>query len=448
MTLSRSATHVLAAIFLIAILLRFPWLGLKSLWLDEAASVYYATPVFENVDSVHPPLYYVFVHYTMAFLGRSEAAIRLPSALFSILNVALLYWLGRKLFNRQVGLLAAALLAVSPLDIWYAQEARMYAAVACATLCMALGLSWRHWAGFLLYFLGLLAGLHLIYFFAPIWLALSALWLVNWQRRDGKPLHLVLWVAASAAAWAAFLPWLPQLWRWIENTLGGHWILAPVRALQGGSQLSPLHFGAIVAMVTATLIVAALSMPTILRQRQWRRLITVLALALFVGMILFVPLPRLYALKRILYTSWALVVLCVAWLVLQLQQRRGAVIGLLLGLSLASSLVAIFLVPKDDWRGVARAMQQQTPGAVLWVDPRWNNIVYRYYDPGREVLNESNADIDTVAAQNAELWLVAERFHGRPAPSSPSEAWLDEHMVLQEVLPFYRLELRRYHRPP
>lgn len=140
MTFGRPTSHYLVAIFLIAVLLRFPSLGLKSLWLDEAASVRFATPVLENVDSIHPPLYYFLLHHTMTSLGDSEAAIRLPSAIFSLANVGLLYLLGRRLADRETALLAAALLAVSPLDVWYAQEARMYAAVACATLLIALGL--------------------------------------------------------------------------------------------------------------------------------------------------------------------------------------------------------------------------------------------------------------------------------------------------------------------
>ncbi len=60
------------------------------------------------------------------------------------------------------------------------------------------------------------------------------------------------------------------------------------------------------------------------------------------------------------------------------------------------------------------------------------------------MLHDSVAEIEEVAAQEGELWLVAERFHGRPIPSSPSEAWLDENMELMEAIPFYRLELRRY----
>lgn len=444
MTLRRPTSHYLVAIFVIAVLLRFPSLGLKSVWLDEAASVRLATPVFENVDNIHPPLYYYLLHYAMALLGDSEAAIRLPSALFSLANVGLLYLLGRRLADRKTALLAAALLAVSPLDVWYAQEARMYAAVACATLLMALGLVQGGWTGFLLYFGGLLAGLHLIYFFAPIWLVVSALWLVYWRRSGGGPLKVVLWLVTSGLAWWLFWPWFPHLWRWIGNLLEAHWSLAPLRAWLDVPALSPVTFGLVV--VLGTVVVAALAWfgASLLERERWRRPITLLAAGGFVAVLLFVPVPRLYLGKRLLYTAWALVVLLVAWLALQSPTRRKLIVGILLGVSLVSSLVSAFVVPKDDWRGVAQTVQEEALDVAVWLDPGWNRLPYRYYDSEREVLHDSVAEIEEVAAQEGELWLVAERFHGRPIPSSPSEAWLDENMELMEAIPFYRLELRRY----
>ena len=77
--------------------------------------------------------------------GSSETAVRFPSALMSLINVGLLYGLGSRLANQRVALLAAALLAVSPLNIWYAQEARMYVFIAGAALLYALLLTWDSW---------------------------------------------------------------------------------------------------------------------------------------------------------------------------------------------------------------------------------------------------------------------------------------------------------------
>ena len=45
------------------------------------------------------------------------------------LVIPVLYELGRELYDRRTGLIAAAFAAVSPLLVWYAQEVRMYAFV-------------------------------------------------------------------------------------------------------------------------------------------------------------------------------------------------------------------------------------------------------------------------------------------------------------------------------
>jgi len=75
------------------------------------------------------------------FLGNSEAIIRLPSVFVTLVGLALLYLLARRLFNEKVALFSVILLALAPLDAWYAQEARMNIFVASAGLMIALGLT-------------------------------------------------------------------------------------------------------------------------------------------------------------------------------------------------------------------------------------------------------------------------------------------------------------------
>ena len=61
--------------------------------------------------------------------GTAKLAVRLPSLIAGTLVIPALYELGRELYDRRTGLIAAAFGAVSPLLIWYSQEARMYAFV-------------------------------------------------------------------------------------------------------------------------------------------------------------------------------------------------------------------------------------------------------------------------------------------------------------------------------
>jgi mannosyltransferase len=122
---------------LVGAILRLYSLGDESLWLDEAITVSVARNMgwwelltqFPLVDP-HPPLYYAVVWLWVTVGGASEWAVRFPSVVAGVAAIALLYGLTDRLFDRWTAGLAATFLAVSPFQIWYAQEARMYALTA------------------------------------------------------------------------------------------------------------------------------------------------------------------------------------------------------------------------------------------------------------------------------------------------------------------------------
>jgi uncharacterized membrane protein len=76
---------------------------------------------------VHPPLHHVVLWVTVRALGTGEVAVRVPSLIAATALVPLLYLVGKDIYDRRAGMAAAALGAVAPFAIWYAQEARMYA---------------------------------------------------------------------------------------------------------------------------------------------------------------------------------------------------------------------------------------------------------------------------------------------------------------------------------
>ncbi len=116
--------------------LRVLLLDSKGIWLDEAFSVWVAKfNVPEMLQTIvkfdqHPPLYYLLLHYWMAIKGDSVYNIRLLSVLFGAGTIPIIYLIGKRLSNVVVGLGAAVLLAVSPFNIFYAQETRMYTLLA------------------------------------------------------------------------------------------------------------------------------------------------------------------------------------------------------------------------------------------------------------------------------------------------------------------------------
>ena len=78
-------------------------------------------------DPQHPPFYYAAVRVWAQLFDDSPASLRFFSALLSLLILPSVYWLCWELFESPtVGWLAMALMAVSPLQIFFAQESRQY----------------------------------------------------------------------------------------------------------------------------------------------------------------------------------------------------------------------------------------------------------------------------------------------------------------------------------
>jgi uncharacterized membrane protein len=74
----------------------------------------------------HPPLYFFLVHFWFQLVGYSAFTARLISAIAGIIAIPAMYVLGKELYNRRVGLIAAAFTTFNFYNIFYSQEARGY----------------------------------------------------------------------------------------------------------------------------------------------------------------------------------------------------------------------------------------------------------------------------------------------------------------------------------
>ena len=122
----------LGAIMALGGALRFYGLGIQSLWSDELASWYFSRAdgvlgVISNVrEDIHPPGYFVILHFAQNVFGDSEWGLRLPSAIAGWLCIPAIYLLGRRIYSEREGLIAALLVAVSWAGVYFSQETRSY----------------------------------------------------------------------------------------------------------------------------------------------------------------------------------------------------------------------------------------------------------------------------------------------------------------------------------
>jgi hypothetical protein len=105
-------------------------LDARALWGDEAFSVWAskqsALALIGGLDA-QPPLYHLALGLARALWGETVFAVRFLSVICTVLLVAVGARLGRQIGGPRAATLAAGLLATSPILLYYAQEARMYA---------------------------------------------------------------------------------------------------------------------------------------------------------------------------------------------------------------------------------------------------------------------------------------------------------------------------------
>ncbi len=123
---------ILFAIILLGLALRLFILSYRgSLWFDEAFSVHFASMDIGRMLSYlrfenNPPLYFILLHFWMRIFGNSELAVRMPSMIFGVAGIPLVYALGKRLHNSTAGMFAAFLTAISSFQVFYSTETRMY----------------------------------------------------------------------------------------------------------------------------------------------------------------------------------------------------------------------------------------------------------------------------------------------------------------------------------
>jgi 4-amino-4-deoxy-L-arabinose transferase-like glycosyltransferase len=226
-TIRASAVKMVGNRFLVVLLLTLLALGLRlirltyqPLWWDEGWSLYFATTDVGHMleltaVDIHPPLYYLLLHFWIRLFGPGVISVRLLSVLIGTATIPLFYTMRHRLSGDRVVLLAAFLLAISPFHIYYSQEVRMYGLVTLfGVAALVSTIQWEKgnetgrigpWAG---YVLAATAALYTAYYAAFLLLALNLYVLIRWLRAKRPLRKLAAWLGGQLAVFLLFLPWL------------------------------------------------------------------------------------------------------------------------------------------------------------------------------------------------------------------------------------------------
>lgn len=376
----------------------------QSLWLDEAVQAITAKESFSYIfqeirGDFHPPLYYFLMHFWVRIFGSSEIVIRLPSVLFGVATVLVLYKYLSYVRLKTVAVLAAVLLATSPFHIYYSQEARMYSMVTFfASLSMYFFIKineikkLRINGLLILYFISTVLMIYSDYYGFLVLLAQMIYLAV--KKKYKFIVHCSLFIILS------FLPWLPMLITQLKTGM------LATQTLPGWGRLVNVSFWKAVPLTFIKFTIGRITI--------FDKTVYAILSGFIISLCGFLIIKGFFKEKRLLIALWFFVPLLVSWLaslfVPNFQPFRLLLIlpafylllasgieavrkiwirNLLFGVFLMINLVSLsvyYFNPyfhREDWKGTVNFLLKQKRLVIL--PSETSNWPIRYYDPDLKI---------------------------------------------------------------
>lgn len=360
-----------------ALLLAAYRVGKRSIWLDEAASIFVAqtdpSRFFELVTSskLNMGLYFTALRGWIT-LGDGEGIVRGLSVIFAAVTVPLLYLTVRRLVGQWPAVVAAVGLAVNPFFIEWAQQARGYSLAMLLATAATYALvrvvdtgGWRWWLAYGVT-LGLAPYAHVLAGFVGAAHVVAVL--LVWRSAPILRRVVAGWLLAAAVAIPLVLGVL------LRTSIGLDWV-DPFRIGQLPSLFRQLSGGGVAYWIYLSGLAAALVVTAIALRRglpQGRGMVVLLCWAL-------VPLASfvLYSLvKPILIPRYLLMslpalaaVVAAGWIGLGRDRRMAAELGVAVIVLLAIGLPAHYGGgDRADYRSLTRVIASEAArgDAIVW----------------------------------------------------------------------------------
>lgn len=408
-----------------------------SLWFDELATwALTAKPTLQTmlqnvVEEPCPPGYYVVIWCTRFIFGDSEWSLRLPSLVAGIACVPAAYFTGKEYWGRAEGLMASLLIAITPVAVYYSQQARSYSLLILFSFFIAYAAKRilngnRRFFDHVFLIVALYVSLTLHYFAA--FTVLYFVGVMVWStiaRRDKKlflstclcSLFTLLLISPILPVYfrdvfhpVTRLSWIPQptaetvrdsyTWIWSYDTLGLYLMYASLGlalakwSLKRSSGASGGSSGVVIFSLSILLILSSVYV------------ISMYSSSIFVRRSLLILLPSY--------------ILLMAY---------GSVPGppKLRFLAAAPWLVTAFFIyfpaheftleGKEDWRAALRWAGTKSPSSELFISaPSFTKYYYRDSFPAPRVheLKEQTKILDPAVVANAEMLIIIQRSYNAP----------------------------------
>ena len=434
--------HIFWVIILFAIVVRFLGIAFRPIWYDEAIAILraYATPqemIYGtitpdsqgNASEVHPLLYFFILSGWIGIWGNGIGIVRILSVLFSLGTIIFSYMMTREMFGERTALVAMFLVTLSPSQIHYGQEIRMYSLMT----MFLIGAAWfcirgtkmieegkvkssLVWWGLFALFASLGQYSHNLSIFFLVPLAFSPIIWRSWRAA-------IATFTAGCIAALLYFPWFTQVLRQLASVRNSYWVELPAPTRLLSTLLSfitnlPLFGISLIIGVFASILVFTVAVWQTIRSyqdgipqiRYWSWLVYLSFIPVF-SMFLISQWIPVY-IERALLPSGVIFLVWIAWILTQTKfpvyVRNITSIILLSGM-----IVGIYThltyrgFPYGPFEQINEYISEQLVSGDIVVHSNKLTMIPMYYDepslPHRFVGDVAGSPSDTLAPSIQEI---------------------------------------------
>jgi 4-amino-4-deoxy-L-arabinose transferase-like glycosyltransferase len=432
-------------ILLLASVLYFFQLGKESFWVDELYSVHDAQDLF-SIGLIRPG-YFVPLHFWLQ-ISSNDAWLRSLSIPFGLGSVWLTYQIGRRANGELTGIVAALMLALSPLYINFVQMVRMYSFANFLGLAGTLALMYALERPHIRLYKALWAGLRvLVMITAPLNSTLLFADIViiamTFRRHRKVLINFGTWLVVIGVLW------LPSLLALVFQTLDFLGGALDVADKVGGdssrhgfpslkdvilrlrnftaSPFPPTSRLVSLFYQSYTLLMLGLLSLTLVRKRVSPQLIWISIWTFVPAAAFFVVSQRLWIDRYLIFLAPFVIILLAAGFVRLWQMKRAVGIGVAIFylVAVAGGLHRYYSVQdREDWRGVSQAITAQAQAGDVIVfseemgSPKLTTALAHYYQentpiyrvegicPTSETADGAIAPTSDLPTISSRMWLI------------------------------------------
>ncbi|MCK4256584.1 glycosyltransferase family 39 protein, partial [candidate division WOR-3 bacterium] len=205
-------------------------LGNLAYWGDEIATIDVASKPLSQLlrhlveIDIHPPIYFLIIHFWIIPFGQSEFALRFPSIIFSILTFILVFFYLKK---SKLGIASLLLFMSSPFIVMYSRMARYYSLLMFLSVLSIISLlefinrPERKWK--LLYCVSNILLLYTSYPGIILFIVENVYYLI--RKKNKKIISLSTWIFMQSIVILFYLPWIYVL---LFSHIGGNLTFQPL----------------------------------------------------------------------------------------------------------------------------------------------------------------------------------------------------------------------------